>query len=152
MATTITLKGIETLPEPETRALAHIDVDISGVVYDWRVYVPPTVSNWDEYLTANQSKIELDILNKETQWLQLEPKTRVVEQPNFDTGKIETVEVPITREEIVKPTVPDYFALRRAEYPAIGEQLDAVWKGPSHPDFEKIQTAIQAVKTKYPKP
>jgi hypothetical protein len=44
----------------------------------------------------------------------------------------------------------DYRALRLKDYPAISEQLDAVWKGGS--DLEKMREQVLAVKAKYPKP
>ena len=44
----------------------------------------------------------------------------------------------------------EYKPKRQAEYPSIGDQLDALWKGG---DAAKAMLAqIQAVKTKYPKP
>ena len=44
----------------------------------------------------------------------------------------------------------EYKPKRQAEYPSIGDQLDALWKGG---DTAKAMLAqIQAVKTKYPKP
>ena len=43
-----------------------------------------------------------------------------------------------------------YIAKRQAEYPSIGDQLDALWKGGSA--AEAMLAQIQAVKTKYPKP
>ena len=42
-----------------------------------------------------------------------------------------------------------YAEKRRAEYPAIGDQLDAVWKGGA--DAEAMRAQIMAVKAKYPK-
>ena len=42
-----------------------------------------------------------------------------------------------------------YKAKRRAEYPSIGEQLDALWKG-GEAAAEMLST-VQAVKAKYPK-
>ena len=43
-----------------------------------------------------------------------------------------------------------YKPKRQAEYPSIGDQLDALWKGGSA--AEAMLAQIQAVKTKYPKP
>lgn len=57
--------------------------------------------------------------------------------------------------------VPDYRELRRAEYPEIGEQLDALWKlanslrfaGQDLPqDADDMLGQVLAVKKKYPKP
>ena len=45
---------------------------------------------------------------------------------------------------------PDaYKAKRRAEYPPIGDQLDALWKGGDA--AAEMLVKVQAVKTKYPK-
>ena len=43
-----------------------------------------------------------------------------------------------------------YIAKRIAEYPSIGDQLDALWKGGDA--AEEMLAKVQAVKTKYPKP
>lgn len=43
-----------------------------------------------------------------------------------------------------------YRAQRAAEYPPIGDQLDALWKGGEAAAAMLAQ--VQAVKTKYPKP
>jgi hypothetical protein len=46
---------------------------------------------------------------------------------------------------------PDTYKRNRvAEYPPIGDQLDALWKGGD--DAAEMLTKVQAVKTKYPKP
>jgi hypothetical protein len=42
-----------------------------------------------------------------------------------------------------------YRDLRRAEYPPIEEQLDAIWKGGSELELMKLQ--ISNIKQKYPK-
>jgi hypothetical protein len=43
----------------------------------------------------------------------------------------------------------EHHSLRMAEYPAIGDQLDALWKGGQ--DAENMRAKINAVKAKYPK-
>ena len=43
-----------------------------------------------------------------------------------------------------------YIAKRTAEYPSIGDQLDALWKGGDA--AAEMLAKVQAVKTKYPKP
>jgi hypothetical protein len=43
-----------------------------------------------------------------------------------------------------------YIAKRQAEYPSIGDQLDALWKGGEA--AAEMLAKVQAVKTKYPKP
>ena len=42
-----------------------------------------------------------------------------------------------------------YIAKRAAEYPPIGDQLDALWKGGA--EAEAMLAKVQAIKTKYPK-
>jgi hypothetical protein len=42
-----------------------------------------------------------------------------------------------------------YIAKRAQEYPAIGDQLDALWKGGA--EAEAMLAKVQAVKQKYPK-
>lgn len=49
-----------------------------------------------------------------------------------------------------KPPVPTYADLRRAEYPPIGDQLDALWKGGA--DAAAMKESIDGVKARYPKP
>jgi hypothetical protein len=43
----------------------------------------------------------------------------------------------------------DYTALRRSEYPALTDQLDALWKGGDA--AEAMRARVLAVKTEYPK-
>lgn len=43
-----------------------------------------------------------------------------------------------------------YIAKRTAEYPPIGDQLDALWKGGEA--AAEMLAAVQAIKLKYPKP
>lgn len=42
-----------------------------------------------------------------------------------------------------------YIAKRASEYPAIGDQLDALWKGGA--EAEAMLAKVQAVKQKHPK-
>lgn len=44
----------------------------------------------------------------------------------------------------------DYAEIRRKEYPTIGDQLDALWKGGV--DLEQMREKVLQVKQKYPKP
>lgn len=44
----------------------------------------------------------------------------------------------------------EYQRLRAPEYPSIGDQLDALWKGGDA--ATEMLARVQAVKTKYPKP
>ena len=53
--------------------------------------------------------------------------------------------------QFVKPEIPatTYDEQRKAEYPDIRDQLDALWKGGAEADAMK--EIIQAIKAKYPK-
>lgn len=43
----------------------------------------------------------------------------------------------------------DHASLRRAEYPPLVDQLDAIWKGGEH--MEAMKTRVLAIKDKHPK-
>lgn len=144
---TVGLKGLFTPPAPETRDVAYLEVVYNGNTYDWMVYIPQE-ANVADTLASMETKIYAEIDYKEAQWTALEPKTKTV--LNHMTGQEETV--PIQKEEIVKPDYPDYYALRRNEYPTIGDQLGGISKGVDSPEYQEILTKIQAVKDKYPKP
>jgi hypothetical protein len=47
-------------------------------------------------------------------------------------------------------TANEYKSKRATEYPSIGDQLDALWKGGDA--AAEMMAKVQAVKTKYPKP
>jgi hypothetical protein len=144
----ITLTGLASNLEGEERALAHVEVNHNGNIYNWQVFLPKSVENVQSYLDSIEQSVIDDIDSKELAWSNLEPKTRTINDPF--TGQ-ETV-VEISKEEIVKPDIPDYYALRRNEYPSLGDQLDAMWKGINSQDFIDMQAKISAVKVKYPKP
>ena len=143
----IELTGLYTPPAPETRSIAYLNVQHNGQTYDWLIYVPQDVSV-GEYVTANEAAIYAQIDAKEAQWDALDPKTRTITDPFTD----ETITVDIQKSEIVHPDSPDYYALRRAEYPSIGDQLGAIAKGLNSAEYLDIQAKIAAVKSKYPKP
>lgn len=141
----IALDGLMTVGGDETRALAIVKVTHNGQTYDWQLYVTPGV-DLSSFIAGSETRIKAEIDVKEAEWSALTPKTRQVTDPM--TGN--TITVPIEKSEIVRPTIPDYFASRRAEYPAIGDQLDALWKGGQ--ESAAMNAKIQAVKNKYPKP
>ena len=143
----IELTGLYTPPAPETRSIAYLNVQHNGQTYDWIIYVPQDVSV-GEYVTASEAGIYVQIDAKEAQWDALDPKTRTITDPFTD----ETITVDIQKSEIVHPDSPDYYALRRAEYPSIGDQLGAIAKGLDSAEYLDIQAKIAAVKSKYPKP
>ena len=75
---------------------------------------------------------------------------------NVTTGETTESIVPMTAEEISKAQQEQayvdankYKDLRAAEYPPIGDQLDALWKGGEA--AAEMLAKVQAVKAKYPK-
>jgi hypothetical protein len=141
----ISLEGIASNLANEERGLAYLKVEHNGQTYDWQLFIPQGV-DLSAYISSKEAAIYADIDAKEAAWAALTPKTREIPDP---FGGEPTV-VDIDKSEIVRPDNPDYYALRRAEYPAIGEQLDALWKGG---DAAAAMTArIAEVKSKYPKP
>lgn len=144
----VILTGIASNIEGEDRALAHLQVEHNGNTYQWQAFVPRGTENLTEFVESSKASILADIDAKELAWAALEPKTRTVIDPV--TGN--AVETPITKDEIVKPSIPDYYAMRRNEYPSLGDQLDAMWKGANSQAFMDMQARIQQVKENHPKP
>jgi hypothetical protein len=119
-------------------------VEHNGLMYDWQAFVPPN-TDLTTFIAQSESAIKAQIDAKEAAWAALTPKTRETTDPL--TGETRTV--PIEKSEIVRPDIPDYYAKRRAEYPSLGDQLDALWKGGDAQTA--MQAQIAAVKAKYPK-
>jgi hypothetical protein len=143
----INLVGLASNLPDENRALAYIEVQHNDNTYNWQIFIPPNVENIDQFLQSAQQSILNDIDLKEIAWTELEPKTRTVPDPISG----ESIESPISKEEIVKPSIPDYYSLRRNEYPSLGDQLDAMWKGLESQSFIDMQARIAYIKAKYPK-
>lgn len=147
MASIISLSGLMSNSAPnEPRALAMLDVEYNGNTYKWQTYVPINVTNLDAFLESIKPRIEIEIDEKEAQWAALDPKTKTITIPPD-----REITVDIQKEEIVKPDIPDYYALRRNEYPPVNEQMGAVFKGPGSDDYISITEKIEKVKLKYPK-
>ena len=140
----ISLEGLATPGGDENRALAYIKVAHNGLTYDWQIFVLPN-TDLTTFMAQSEAAIKAQIDAKEAAWAALTPKTREVTDPIMG----ETTTVPIEKSEIVRPDIPDYYAKRRAEYPTIGDQLDALWKGGEAQ--ANMFDAIAAVKAKYPK-
>ena len=143
----INLKGITHSSPPDDRTLILLDVTYNDEVFAWETRMPPTFTgSFQEHIDTHTTAIYTDIQNKLTEWENLSPKTREIIDPLFGE---QTTTVPITREEIVKPTYPDYYVLRAQEYPPLSEQMDAFWKGGTAQ--QNMQQRIQDIKNKYPK-
>jgi hypothetical protein len=140
----ISLEGIASNLANEERGLAYLKVEHNGQTYDWQLFIPQGV-DLSAYISSKEAAIYADIDAKEAAWA-VAPKTREIPDP---FGGEPTV-VDIDKSEIVRPDNPDYYALRRAEYPSLADQLDAMWKGG---EAAAAMTArIAEVKAKYPKP
>lgn len=144
----ILLTGLASNIENEDRALAYLEVNHNGNTYNWQIFIPNHVQDLSQYLDSVKQSILDDIDSKEAQWASLEPKTRTINDPMMDN---ETITIDISKDEIVKPSIPDYYALRRSEYPKLSDQLDAVWKGPDSQAFIDMKNKILEIKNKYPK-
>jgi hypothetical protein len=148
MAIQISIESLATPGPPEERLFANLVVDLNGETYKWATFIPISYLNrYDEYIETIKDKIEQQILAKEVEWQALEPKTRVIPSPLGGEDMV----VNIQKEEIVRPNIPDYYSLRRNEYPSLGDQIDAMWKGTSSPEYLALQQKIQEIKNKYPK-
>ena len=143
--TTVSLEGLQSGMVGEDRAIDILKVEHNGQTYDWQRYVPAG-SDLSDFINGLGPSVGAEIDAKEAEWAALTPKTREVTDPM--TG--ETTAVDIDKSEVVRPDVPDYYAKRRVEYPALGDQLDAQWKGGDA--ATDMQAQIQAVKTNNPKP
>lgn len=140
----ISLEGIASNLANEERGLAYLKVEHNGQTYDWQLFVPQG-ADLSAYIASKEAAIKADIDAKEAAWA-VAPKTREIPDP---FGGSPTV-VDIDKSEVVRPDNPDYYALRRAEYPSLADQLDALWKGG---EAAAAMTAkIAEVKAKYPKP
>lgn len=138
----ISLEGLQSGVTGEDRAIAILKVEHNSETYDWMTFVPPD-TDLATYIAASEGRIKAEIDAKEALWA-ASPKMREVEGING------TETVAIDKSEIVRADNPDYYAKRRAEYPALADQLDAMWKGA---DAMTVMAAkIAAVKAKYPKP
>jgi hypothetical protein len=141
----IKLRGIGPSTHDDDRTLLIIEVTLEGETLEWEYRIPPSIkSNFDDYLQSKANDIFTDIQTKKAEWELLTPKTREISLP----GK-ETITVPIERNEIVKPTYPDYYVLRAREYPPLKDQLDAIFKGGA--ELQNMQDLVQSIKSKYPK-
>ena len=138
----ISLEGLQSGVTGEDRAIAILKVEHNGQTYDWMTFVPPD-TDLATYIAASEARIKAEIDAKEALWA-ASPKMREVDGING----IETVA--IDKSEIVRADNPDYYAKRRAEYPALADQLDAMWKGADA--MTAMAAKIAAVKAKYPKP
>lgn len=142
------LEGLQTPGPPEDRGLLLLKVIYNDEKYDWSIYIPQDkLGDIGSYIIEATPLIKKQIDNREAEWA-AHPKEKTI--VDLVTG--ENTIVPVDKSEIVIPYIPDYYALRRAEYPSLGEQLGALLKGPESQDYIDIVNKITEIKQKYPKP
>lgn len=78
-----------------------------------------------------------------------EDGTQVINNPIPDGAIEEDVEYTLDARGRIRK-VDDYHHLRKAEYPSIGDQLDALFAAGLYP--AEMAAKIQEIKDKYPKP
>lgn len=138
--------GIAQSDALDDRTLILLSVSYNGENFSWSIRMPRNfIGSFQDFANSKAESIYEDIALKLQTWNDLDPKTREVLDHDTNT----TYPVPISREEIVKPTYPDYYILRAKEYPRIEEQLDAFWKGELA--LETMKNTIANIKSKYPK-
>lgn len=140
----VSLKGLQSGDSTEERAIALLEVVHNNQTYDWILYIPQNV-NLSEYIESKTQDIYNDIDKKELEWQNLSPKTKEIVSPESN----EVIVVNIEKSEVVKPDFPDYYAKRKKEYPSLGDQLDALWKGGDA--VTNMLNKINEVKNRYPK-
>jgi hypothetical protein len=145
---TINLVGIASNLDNDDRTLAYLEIYHNNIKYNWQIFIPSYITNIQNFLDSIQQNILNDIDSKELIWTNLNPKTKTVLDPISNTE----ITIDISKEEIVKPDIPDYYSLRKNEYPSLGDQLDAMWKGVGSAAFISMQEKIAEIKAKYPKP
>jgi hypothetical protein len=129
----ISLEGLQSGVTGEDRAIAILKVEHNSLTYDWMTFVPPD-ADLATYIAASEGRVKAEIDAKEAAWAAIDLATQAT----------------LDKSDIVRADNPDYYASRRAEYPSLADQLDAMWKGADA--MTEMAAKIAAVKAKYPKP
>jgi len=142
----VAITGLGSAGSNDDRLLAQLTVEHNGEVYDWAIFIPPNLdTDLASFIQSKEATIRAEIDRKETEWNNLSAKTREITNP---MSRQVTV-VNISKSEIVRPEIPDYYVKRKNEYPPIAEQLDAIWKGGDA--MTAMANKIRSIKEKYPK-
>jgi hypothetical protein len=129
----ISLEGLQSGVTGEDRAIAILKVEHNSLTYDWMTFVPPD-ADLATYIAASEGRVKAEIDAKEAAWAAIDLATQAT----------------LDKSDIVRADNPDYYASRRAEYPTLADQLDAMWKGGDA--MTAMSAKITAVKQKYLKP
>lgn len=116
----------------------------------WVVFFPPEIEgDFHIYLEdVLKQQIFNDVDRKEALWASLENKEVSSTDPFTQITTTRTIE----KSEVVCADDPDYYMLRRAKYPSLADQLDALWKGSDSEAYASMSKTIREIKLKYPKP
>jgi len=148
----ISITGIRSI---NNRTLADLDIEYNEILYKWQAYVNGvSAAEWDAYIQSRSAIIQADIDAKEALWA-ASPKTKTI------TGMFGEEETyPMSKDEIVKPDIPDYYDKRLLEYPPLADYVDAIVKKSSSDPIVAAVGEIQeqlyiatclTIKEKYPK-
>ena len=148
----INVTGLYTPGGDEERDIIYLTVTNGSDTYNWQWFMPlNTGMDVGAFVNSQLSYIEADVAAKETIWASM-VSTGNVTTTFTDPITQEARSIPLSKESIVKPTVPDYYALRRSAYPPLANQLGALLNPGASPSIAEIQAQVAAVKTLYPKP
>jgi hypothetical protein len=140
----IEFKGLLSGNAADERTKLSLSVTLDDDTFDWFLMVPPS-ADWRQYLVDSEQEILDAVQAKITEWETTSPTTIIIDDI---TG--EQTEVPISKQDFVKPDYPDYWVKRKQAYPALAEQLGAIWKGGD--DQQAMSDLIVSIKEQYPKP
>lgn len=141
----IEITGIADGNKDDDRLVVFLKVTHLEKEYDWFIRVPSNTLDWREYIASQESSILADIEKKEQEWDLVKDTVKY----EMDIMSGQQIEVTPQRSDVVKPTYPDYYILRKSEYPSVAEQMDAYWKGGD--SLAEMQAKILEIKQKYPK-
>ena len=132
----INVTGLFTPGGDEDRDIVYLTVTNGANTYNWQWYMPlNTGMDVGSYITSQTAYIEADVTAKEAAFSTVYAADNTTD-PNT----------------IICPTIPDYYALRRAAYPPIANQVGALLSPNATPSLTDLQSQIAQVKATYPKP
>ena len=144
----IKIKNLASNLVNDDRSLADVEVNYNNNDYNWKVYIPSNVSNIDSYLQSIENSIFEDIQHKENIWSNMTEEDKIITKTDPETNQ--TISYTLTKNDIVKPQIPDNYAIRKSLYPSIGEQLDSYWAGPGSSKYQAMLEKIKNIKQTYP--
>jgi hypothetical protein len=144
----IVLKSLSSNLPNDDRCLANIEVNYNNIIYNWAVFIPNNISNIDEYIESIENSIFQDIQQKEDLWMSMTEEEKIIStnDPLMNTQ----ISYVLNKEDVVKPTIPDNYAIRKSLYPPLEEQLDAYWAGSGSSKYKEMFETIKNIKKNHP--